>query len=421
MIADARGHRASVIAGADPGAPSTDGNPSWSPDGTRVAVDDAEAGGIHVLDVASGHRSDFAVDGVSPAWSPRGATIAFVDLDDGTVWGAAPNGGGRHRLLPPAVREVTSVAWSPDGKTLAYSTASGIYLAAPGAESSSHLLVAARRPGTPELLARRGLDRVLGRRRERAPLPRHLRRRDRRRPVATAHDRSLRQLRSRLEARMIRARVLVRRARRRPRRGHGRGARRVRQRRRPDRSCSSAPARRPIPVRSGRSRRASRRATSRAAPTRTWRWESRRWAGRMRSGVIAQARGACSSRRTAARSARSRSRVARAPTTGTRAAADLLARRQAPADPVRAAAERGLPPRVRNRGRARRFGEAGHVAMRRAPVWSPDGLLVACAGSAGRVAVADLAGHLRFRSRAACSSGHTTTAWRSRMRSAHAS
>ncbi len=149
VIADARGHRASVIAGADPGAPSTDGNPSWSPDGTRVAVDDAEAGGIHVLDVAGGHRSDFAVDGVSPAWSPGGATIAFVDLDDGTVWGAAPNGGGRHRLLPPAVREVTSVSWSPDGKTLAYSTASGIYLAAPGAESSSHLLVAAADPGRP--------------------------------------------------------------------------------------------------------------------------------------------------------------------------------------------------------------------------------------------------------------------------------
>ena len=149
VIADARGHRSSVIPGADPGAPSTDGNPSWSPDGKRVAVDDAEAGGIHVLDLASGHRSDFAVDGVSPAWSPAGATIAFVDLDDGTVWGAAPNGGGRHRLLPPAVRGVTSVAWSPDGRTLAYSTASGIYLAAPGAESSSHLLVAAADPGRP--------------------------------------------------------------------------------------------------------------------------------------------------------------------------------------------------------------------------------------------------------------------------------
>jgi Tol biopolymer transport system component len=46
-----------------------------------------------------------------------------------------------------------------------------------------------------------------------------------------------------------------------------------------------------------------------------------------------------------------------------------------------------------------RSGSAKQVKLpcQEPPLWSPDGLLVACAGSAGRVAVADLAGHLRFR------------------------
>ena len=33
-------------------------------------------------------------------------TVAFVDLDDGTVWGADPNGADRRRLLPASVRRV---------------------------------------------------------------------------------------------------------------------------------------------------------------------------------------------------------------------------------------------------------------------------------------------------------------------------
>lgn len=55
-----------------------DDNPSWSPDGTRIAYD---CGGVCVLDVASGDVSRLTSGrGVpqTPAWSPDGSTIAFV-------------------------------------------------------------------------------------------------------------------------------------------------------------------------------------------------------------------------------------------------------------------------------------------------------------------------------------------------------
>jgi Tol biopolymer transport system component len=90
-----------------------------------------------------------AVDGVAPAWGPGGTTIAFVDLDDGTVWGAGPTGADRRRLLPESVRGVTAVAWSPDARTLAFSTASGLYVAAPDGLSAPREVIAATLPGRP--------------------------------------------------------------------------------------------------------------------------------------------------------------------------------------------------------------------------------------------------------------------------------
>ena len=148
-VAGADGRRRTAVSGARPAERSNDGNPSWSPDASRIAVADVISGGISVVDVAGGSRSSVAVDGVSPAWSPDGATIAFVDLDDGTVWGATPTGADRHRLLPASVRKVTSIAWSPDGKRLAFSTRSGISIAVPDGVSAPRVVTAARAPGRP--------------------------------------------------------------------------------------------------------------------------------------------------------------------------------------------------------------------------------------------------------------------------------
>jgi TolB protein len=145
VIARAGGKLLATVRGSD----SDDDSPSWSPNGAAVAVANDAAGGVSVLNVASGARTDVAVDGAAPAWSPGGATIAFVDLDDGTVWGSAPNGAERHRLLPATVRDVRSLAWSPDGKRLAFSTDKGVFTAPADGLSPGRLVVAARLPGPP--------------------------------------------------------------------------------------------------------------------------------------------------------------------------------------------------------------------------------------------------------------------------------
>jgi Tol biopolymer transport system component len=152
VLADARGRTLARV-GADQGG-SADDSPSWSPSGRRLAVADSQAGGITVVDTAGGRRTDVAVDGVAPAWSPDGSTIAFVDLDDGTVWGSAANGAGRHRLLPAAIRGVRALAWSPDGKRLAFSTDTGISIATPDGTDPGRAIVRARAPGRPSFSPR---------------------------------------------------------------------------------------------------------------------------------------------------------------------------------------------------------------------------------------------------------------------------
>jgi Tol biopolymer transport system component len=149
VVADASGRKLEVVAGGASGQAPNDGHPTWSPDGTRIALDDIVTAGAFVVDVASGRRTGLAVDGVSPAWSPDGGIVAFVDIDDRTVWGANPIGADRRRLLPPSAGKVMSIAWSPDGERLAFSTAAGVYMAAPGGVGSPKLVIAARNPGRP--------------------------------------------------------------------------------------------------------------------------------------------------------------------------------------------------------------------------------------------------------------------------------
>ena len=73
VVANPEGLKLSIVPATRANEPSNDGHPSWSPDGTRIAVDDDVAGGVSVVTVqgrAAGRRSP------STASCPRGRPTA---------------------------------------------------------------------------------------------------------------------------------------------------------------------------------------------------------------------------------------------------------------------------------------------------------------------------------------------------------
>lgn len=127
-------------------AGSTDADPAWSPDGSRLAF--LRDGQVHVLAADGGEPervTDLPLGAGAPVWSPDGERIAFtapVDPGDGTgplvtrrvdyqADGAGVFGAVRSQLhvLDLAAGEVRRLtdgdhagrpAWSPDGRTVAF-------------------------------------------------------------------------------------------------------------------------------------------------------------------------------------------------------------------------------------------------------------------------------------------------------------
>lgn len=112
-----------------------DDEPSWAPDGRRVADAGGVLGPICVVRVSDGRLipittpPSFAFTDETPAWSPDGQTIAFARYDDDT-------GSSRIFLIRPdgkAQKQLTQVdsynpSWSPDGHRIVFDDRGDLYV-----------------------------------------------------------------------------------------------------------------------------------------------------------------------------------------------------------------------------------------------------------------------------------------------------
>ncbi|MES1244965.1 MAG: hypothetical protein ABUT39_25375 [Acidobacteriota bacterium] len=127
----------------DPGerALTSDGQqniqPTWSPDGKRIAYCSNRRGGIWVVPVRGGRPKRLSDFGSNPAWSPDGSAIVFQSdpfgelslfaypaLPPSNLWLVPADGGAPRQLTkpgdPPGGHGAPS--WSPDGKRIVFAS-----------------------------------------------------------------------------------------------------------------------------------------------------------------------------------------------------------------------------------------------------------------------------------------------------------
>ncbi len=101
--------------------------PAWSPDGTRIAFTSVRSeglAGIYVMNADGTGQiclTDRWIHDTSPTWSPDGKHIAVRSIGDGfsEIYVMNADGSGRTRLTDNPARD-EDPAWSPDGKRIAF-------------------------------------------------------------------------------------------------------------------------------------------------------------------------------------------------------------------------------------------------------------------------------------------------------------
>lgn len=120
-VSDGSGSHARRITSPDSSAL----NPTWSPDGSRLAFERpgpaAWKGSIYVVG-ADGKGLRRLTTGAQPAWSPDGAHIAFNR--NNTIYVIEPDGSNVQAIGSPFL----DPTWSPDGKRLSYYNGAGVYV-----------------------------------------------------------------------------------------------------------------------------------------------------------------------------------------------------------------------------------------------------------------------------------------------------
>ena len=100
--------------------PARDWQPSWSPDGRAVAFrSERDGGGLYVVSSDGGGERRISTFGYDPRWSPDGKTLLFRDSLDAYVVGQ--DAAGPSRVASEALAGFAGrfrIAWHPDGRRL---------------------------------------------------------------------------------------------------------------------------------------------------------------------------------------------------------------------------------------------------------------------------------------------------------------